>query len=94
MCSFLSCRPHLLLADSWQHHRHDGRDSGTLIHWTPGDHQLHPVATLPEDLGHLFTAHAEQVGVPDPQDVVPAAQAAVLEGPTACLIQCAQQTQN
>lgn len=69
-----------MFADSGQHHRHDGRDGGTFIHGTPGDHQLHPVATLPEDLGHLFAAHAEQVGVPDPQDVVPAAQAAILRG--------------
>lgn len=80
ICHVLNSRPHLLFADSGQHHGHDGRDGGTFIHGTPGDHQLHPVATLPEDLGHLFAAHAEQVGVPDPQDVVPAAQAAILRG--------------
>lgn len=69
---------HLLFIDSGEHHRHDSRDGGTLIHRTPGDHQLHPVAALPQDLGHLFAAHAEQVSVSDSQDVVPAAQAAVL----------------
>ncbi|TNN85140.1 hypothetical protein EYF80_004490 [Liparis tanakae] len=63
---------------SGQHHRHDSRERGVFVPRTPGDHQLHPVATLPEDLGHLFAAHAVQVGVSDSQDVVPAMQAAVL----------------
>lgn len=70
--------PSHLFIDSGEHHRHDSRDGGILIHRAPGNHQLHPVATLPEDLGHLFAAHAVQVSVSDSQDVVPTAQAAIL----------------
>lgn len=69
---------HLLLADSGEHHLHDGRAGRALVRRTPGDHQFHPVATLPEDLRHLLAAHPVQVSVSDPQDVVAAAQAAIL----------------
>lgn len=69
---------HLLFADSRKRNRQDGRERGVVVRRPPGDDQLHPVATLPEDLGHLLAAHAIQVSVPDPQDVVPAAQPAVL----------------
>lgn len=74
-----TCRLHLLLVDSGKHHGHDGRDRRALLHRTPGDNQLHPVATLPQDLGHLFAAHPIQVSVTNPQDVVPAAQATILQ---------------
>lgn len=67
-----------LFVDSGEHHGHDSREGGILVPGTPGDHQLHPVTTLPEDLGHLLAAHAVQVGVSDSQDVVAAAQAAIL----------------
>lgn len=69
--------PYLLFADSGEHHRHD-RSRGSLFQRTSGNNQLHPVPALPQDLGHLVAAHAEQVGVSDSQDVVPAAQAAIL----------------
>lgn len=69
---------HLLFADSGEHHGHDGGAGRALLRGAPGDHQFDSVATLPEDLRHLLAAHPEQVGVSDPQDVVPAAQTAIL----------------
>lgn len=79
---YLWLRVHLLFVDSGQHHGHDCRDGGILVHGTSGDHQLHPVAALPEDLSHLFAPHAVQVSFPDSQDVVPTAQASILRWKT------------
>ena len=70
--------PHLFV-DGGQHHRHDSSDRGALLQGPPGHHQLHPVPTQPEDLGHLLAAHPQQVSVPNPQDVVPAVQSAILK---------------
>ena len=70
---------HLLLVDCGQHRGRDDRGRDALVHGTPGDDQLHPVATLSEDLCHLVAAHAVQIRVADSQDVVAAVQVAILE---------------